>query len=136
MNAHRKGVTLMYKSMVLVFHSSIINNAEDKTGCVQVPEGTYTVQLKKVELRETATRQPIIVISYTIQEGIYRNSTITQQQRLDTGVGIANAYDILRMLDNESEIVFRDYVQFATLIKEVEAKAHLKEEVFQVCYNK
>lgn len=97
------------------------NNQEFK----EVPEGTYEVKVEKMELVEAKkSGNPMVSIWFKILNGEYKNSLIFYNKVImgtsNDGFMIHSNNELLRQLtDNEMEIEFHSYSQYAQLLLDI-----------------
>jgi hypothetical protein len=85
----------------------------------EVAEGTYEVEITKIELKETKKGDPMLSCWMKILQGEFKGSLIFYNQVLTSGFGLHNANEFLRSLDTEIEVDFVNYKQYNELLLDV-----------------
>ena len=85
----------------------------------EVPEGTYEVEVEKLELKASKKGDPMLSCWMKITEGEYKNSIIFYNQVLTTGFGLHNANEFLRSLDSGVEVEFVNFKQYHELLLDI-----------------
>ena len=85
----------------------------------EVPEGTYEVEIDKLELKKSKSGNPMLSCWIKISAGEYKGSTILYNQVLTSGFGLHNANEFLRSLDSGVEVDFTTFKQYNDLLLDV-----------------
>lgn len=85
----------------------------------EVPEGTYEVEVNKMELVKSKKGDPMLSIWFKILEGKYKNSLIFYNQVMNQGFGVHNANEMLRSLDSGVEIEFVSFKKYHTMLLDI-----------------
>lgn len=85
----------------------------------EVPEGTYEVEVNKLELKKSKSENPMLSCWLKILEGEYKGSLIFYNQVLATGFGLHNANEFLRSLDSGVEVEFVNFKQYHELLLDI-----------------
>lgn len=93
--------------------------AENGGNYKEVPEGTYEVEVDKLELKKSKKGDPMLSCWMKVSAGEYKNSNIFYNQVLTTGFGLHNANEFLRSLDSDVEIEFTNFKQYHEMLLDV-----------------
>lgn len=85
----------------------------------EVPNGTYEVEIEKLELTTSKKGAPMVSCWMKIINGEFENNRLFMNQVITQGFQIHLANEFLRSLDSGVEIEFDDYVQYGNLIMDV-----------------
>ena len=92
----------------------------------EVPKGTYTVKIEKMEIGETKDERPMLKVQARIVEGEYTKQCLFMNRVLygtkNDAAMIASAVSFLIKLepsDNVGMVVFHSYSQFAELVMDI-----------------
>ena len=85
----------------------------------EVPEGTYEVEVDKLELKKSKKGDPMLSCWMKISAGEYKNSIIFYNQVLTTGFGLHNANEFLRSLDSGVEVDFTNFKQYYEMLLDI-----------------
>lgn len=85
----------------------------------EVPEGTYEVEVEKLELKKSKKGDPMLSCWMKITEGEYKNSIIFYNQVLTIGFRLHNANEFLRSLDSGVEVEFVNFKQYHELLLDI-----------------
>lgn len=91
---------------------------------VEVPDGSYEVKVKKLELGVTGEKSknpgmPKLTAWLEVLTGDYKGQLIFVNQGLTTGFGLHKAKEFLNSLESGLAIDFENFVQFGALIEDV-----------------
>lgn len=84
-----------------------------------VPEGTYEVEINKMELKKSKAGKIMLSIWFKILNGDKKGSIIFYNQVIDQGYGIHNANEMLRSLDSGVDIEFVNYKKYHEMLLDV-----------------
>ena len=98
-----------------------INEAKENGGgnFREVPEGTYEVEVTKMELVESKKGDPMVSIWFKILEGEYKGSLIFFNQVITQGFQIHIVNELLRSMETDMAIDFESYSQYNELLLDV-----------------
>ena len=101
-----------------------LDNQNTSTDLVEVPEGTYNVEITKLEMGVTGEKSknpgsPKMAVRYKITDGEFKGRTIFQHQLLTTSFGINAACELLDSLGTTIEVVYENEIQFEKVIKSI-----------------
>lgn len=85
----------------------------------EVPEGTYEVEVNKMELKKSKAGKPMLSIWFKILTGDKKGGIIFYNQVMDQGFGIHNANEMLRSLDSGVEIEFVNFKKYHEMLLDV-----------------
>lgn len=85
----------------------------------EVPQGTYEVEVNKLELKKSKKGDPMLSIWFKILTGEYKGSIIFYNQVMSQGFGIHNANEMLRSLDSGVEIEFVNFKKYHAMLLDV-----------------
>ena len=85
----------------------------------EVPNGTYEVEVDKLELKKSKTGNPMLSCWLKIVEGTYKKSLIFYNQVLVNGFGMHAANEFLRSLDSGIKIEFVNFKQYYEMLLDV-----------------
>ena len=85
----------------------------------EVPEGTYEVEVDKLELKKSKKGDPMLSCWMKISAGEYKGSIIFYNQVLTSGFGLHNANEFLRSLDSGVAVDFETFKQYNDLLLDV-----------------
>lgn len=84
-----------------------------------VPEGTYEVEVNKMELKKSSKNKPMLSIWFKILSGDKKGGIIFYNQVMDQGFGIHNANEMLRSLDSGVDIEFVNFKKYHETLLDV-----------------
>lgn len=84
-----------------------------------VPTGTYEVKIDKMELKLSKKGDPMVTIWFKILEGDHKGSMIFMNQVITKGFQIHIVNELLRSLQTDVDVEFRDYSQYHEMIMDV-----------------
>lgn len=85
----------------------------------EVPEGTYEVEVDKLELKKSKSGNPMLSCWLKIAAGEYTKSIIFYNQVLTNGFGLHNANEFLRSLDSDVEVDFTNFKQYHEMLLDI-----------------
>lgn len=85
----------------------------------EVVEGTYEVEVERLELKASKKNDPMLSCWMKIEDGEYKNSFVFYNQALTTGFGIHNANEFLRTLHSGIDVKFEDFKQYNDLLLDI-----------------
>lgn len=85
----------------------------------EVPEGTYEVEVEKLELKETKKGDPMLSCWMKVTAGSCKGRLIFYNQVLTSGFGIHNANEFMKSLDSDVEVKFENFRQYNDVILDV-----------------
>lgn len=90
----------------------------------EVPVGNYEVKIEKMELGETGENSkvpgsPMLKVMFRILAGDYENSCVFMNQVMREPFQIHLTNTFLKSLDSGVEVVFDDFVQYASMIMDI-----------------
>jgi len=96
----------------------------------EIPAGEYTVAIDELELRESKSGRPMLVVGYKVTQGEYKNLHLDREYKVvygtkNDGRMIQSVLQYLRKLDvvgddgEPIEIKFASYPQLSDLVDEV-----------------
>lgn len=87
---------------------------------VDVPVGTYEVELAKAELiASKKTQNPMVTMWFKVVAGDYNGQTIFMNQVVTQGFQLNIVNNFLRSMDTGIEVEFVDYKQYSELLLDV-----------------
>lgn len=91
----------------------------------EVPAGTYTVKITKLELTETKKepKRPMLSCWFKILDGEYENSLIFMNQVCSESFQIHICDEFLRSLDTGVEVKFDNFTQYCNMIMDIAEEA-------------
>lgn len=103
-----------------------IEAARQNSGNTDVPDGTYTAKVDKLEIKATKDGRPMLSAQFRITEGEFKKKCLFLNRVLygtknDAGM-IANAEGFLKKLEPSEDvgaIAFESYSQFADLVLDI-----------------
>ena len=102
---------------------SEIKEAGKNSSYKEVPQGTYTVGVEKMDLVQSKKGDPMVSIWFTIKEGEFKNSKIFYNQVIKQGFGIHKNNELLRSMQlqcvedaEEERNLFQSYAQYGDLL--------------------
>lgn len=103
----------------------------------EVPEGSYTGKIEKLEVGATKDGRPMLKVMFRITEGNLKKHCLFMNRVLfgtknDANM-IASAEGWLETLEPESEVIFQSYSQFANLVMDIAEE--IEELTFDVDYD-
>lgn len=112
----------MYKSASI----KTIDNQSKTTNFVEVPPGTYNVEIKKLAMGVTGEKSknpgsPKMEVRYKILDGEFEGQMIFQHQLLTTSFGINAACELLDSFGTEIQVCYENDDHFAGIIKSIES---------------
>jgi len=97
-----------------------VKNSTDTPVYKDVPDGTYEVQVEKLELVATKeTHKPMVSGWFKILAGEYKGQRIFMNQVIDEAFKIHIVKQFLISLDTDLDIDFESYTQFGNLLMNV-----------------
>lgn len=101
-----------------------IDSQNKSTSFVEVPEGTYSVEITKLEMGKTGEKSKNpgsnkLAVRYKILSGEFTGQTLFQHQLLVTSFGIEVACRLLQSLGTDMEIMYENDLQFENLINAI-----------------
>jgi hypothetical protein len=101
-----------------------IDSQNKSTTYVEVPEGTYNVEITRLEMGKTGEKSKNpgsnkLAVRYKILNGEYQGQTIFQHQLLVTPFGIEVACSLLKSLGTDVEVMYENEQQFENLINAI-----------------
>lgn len=85
----------------------------------EVPEGTYEVEVEKLELKETKKGDPMLSCWMKVTAGGCKGRLIFYNQVLTSGFGIHNANEFMKSLDSGVDVKFDNFKQYNDVILDV-----------------
>lgn len=85
----------------------------------EVPSGTYEVKIDKMELKSSKKGDPMVTIWFKILEGDHKGGMIFMNQVITKGFQIHIVNELLRSLQTDVDVEFRDYSQYYEMIMDV-----------------
>lgn len=85
----------------------------------EVPEGTYEVEVEKLELKETKKGDPMLSCWMKVTAGSCKGRLIFYNQVLTSGFGIHNANEFMKSLDSGVDVKFESFRQYNDVILDV-----------------
>lgn len=85
----------------------------------EVPEGTYEVEVDKLELKKSKKGAPMLSCWMKIAAGEFAGSIIFYNQVLTSGFGLHNANEFLRSLDSGVEVDFTNFKQYHEMLLDI-----------------
>lgn len=85
----------------------------------EVPEGTYEVEVEKLELKETKKGDPMLSCWMKVTAGSCKGRLIFYNQVLTSGFGIHNANEFMKSLDSGVDVKFDNFKQYNDVILDV-----------------
>lgn len=101
-----------------------------------VPPGKYEVKINKMELKESKAGSPMLAIQFRVLQGEYKGNLIFMNQVIETPFQIHMANELLRDLDTELDVIFRDYNQYNQLILDIEENISAQKLEYVLIYGK
>lgn len=85
----------------------------------EIPFGKYEVEVNKLELKKSKAGKPMLSIWFKILAGEYKGSIIFYNQVMDQGFGIHNANEMLRNLESDVEVEFKNFKQYNSMLLDI-----------------
>lgn len=85
----------------------------------EVPQGTYEVEVNKLELKKSKKGDPMLSIWFKILNGDHKGSLIFYNQVMSQGFGIHNANEMLRSLDSGVDVEFVNFKKYHAMLLDV-----------------
>lgn len=97
-----------------------IENAKTGGGTFErVPDDTYEVMVKSMELKQSKKGDPMLSIQFKILTGKYKNRLIFYNQIITQGFQIRIANELLRSLDAGVNVEFASFSQYNDMIMDI-----------------
>lgn len=93
--------------------------AENGGGFKEIPEGTYEVEVDKLELKKSKKGAPMLSCWMKIAAGGFAGSIIFYNQVLTSGFGLHNANEFLRSLDSGVKVDFTNFKQYHEMLLDI-----------------
>lgn len=94
----------------------VVDAAENGGDFKEVADGTYEVEVNKMELKKSKKGDPMLSIWFKILAGDCKGSLIFYNQMLTTGFGIHNANEFLKSMDSGVEVEFVNFKQYNSML--------------------
>lgn len=102
----------------------------------EVPHGTYTVKIEKLELTETKKepKRPMLTVWFKILDGDYKDQLIFMNQVCEKPFQLHVVTDFLKSLDSSLNVEFDGFVKFANLIMDIAEDIEAQHLVYDLDY--
>lgn len=71
----------------------------DFSNLPDVPDGSYTMKVDKMELKKSRSGKPMVSIQFRITAGQYKNRVLFMNQIIDKGFGLHKANELLKSME-------------------------------------
>lgn len=94
---------------------------DGKREYVEVPVGTYEISVSHLELKASKAGDPMVSCRLKILDGEFKNQIIFYNQVVKEKFGLHFAKKFLASLETDIEVTYEDWVQFGTMIEDIDA---------------
>ena len=103
----------------------------------EVPHGTYSVKIEKLELTETKKepKRPMLSVWFKILDGDYKEQLIFMNQVCEKPFQLHVVTDFLKSLDSSLNVEFDGFVKFANLIMDIAEDIEKQRLVYDLEYS-
>lgn len=99
-----------------------VKEAEENGGSgeyKEVPEGSYEVQIEKLDLVASKAGDPMVSIWFKIISGEFKGSRLFWNQVITQGFQIHKVDEFLRSLDSGVDVEFESYSQYGEMLLDI-----------------